>query len=224
MLLKLLAQLVPFLLFQGAVLFGAAGTLDWPQGWALMIEFSALCLAISLWLWRTDPGLLAERMGGIAQEKQPTSDRLLMIGIMVGWIGWCVAMGLEARWYGPRLPLLSEVLGGVLLALGYGTVAVVFRTNSFAAPVVKIQDERGQRVIDTGPYAWVRHPMYTGGLLIFLAFPLMLGSLWGLALVPLFVAALILRTMIEERTLRVALAGYNDYAARVRWRYLPYVF
>ncbi|MBV9420061.1 MAG: isoprenylcysteine carboxylmethyltransferase family protein [Alphaproteobacteria bacterium] len=147
-----------------------------------------------------------------------------MIAIMIGWIGWCVAMGLEARWYGPRLPLPAQVLGGVLLALGYGTVAVVFRTNSFAAPVVKIQDERGQRVIDTGPYAWVRHPMYTGGLLIFLAFPLMLGSLWGLALVPLFVAALILRTMIEERTLRVALAGYNDYAARVRWRYLPYVF
>ncbi len=224
MLLKLLAQITVWLLFQGALLFAAAGTLDWPQGWALIGEFGALCIAISLWLLKADPGLLAERMGGINQKAQARGDRVLMLAILALWLGWCVLMGLDARWHGSRLPFWAEVLGGIALAAGFAVIAAVFRANSFAAPVVKIQSERGQRVIDSGPYALVRHPMYTGGILVFIAFPLMLGSLWGLAGVPLLVAAIVARTLLEEGTLRAQLAGYSDYAARVRWRYLPYVW
>lgn len=224
MLLKLLAQITVWLLFQGALLFAAAGTLNWPQGWALIGEFGALCVAISLWLLKTDPGLLAERMGGINQKAQATSDRVLMSAILLLWLSWCVLMGLDARWHGSRLPLWAEVLGGVALAAGFAAIAVVFRANTFAAPVVKLQSERGQHVIDSGPYALVRHPMYTGGILVFIAFPLMLGSLWGLAGVPLLVAAIVARTLLEERTLRAQLAGYSDYTVRVRWRLVPYLW
>jgi protein-S-isoprenylcysteine O-methyltransferase Ste14 len=97
----------------------------------------------------------------------------------------------------------------------------VFRTNSFAAPVVKVQTERHHHVISTGPYALVRHPMYASVMLFFIGAPLTLGSWWGLAFVPVFFAMFAFRTGIEERTLRAGLSGYADYAARVRYRLVP---
>lgn len=100
----------------------------------------------------------------------------------------------------------------------------VFRENSFAAPVVKLQAERAQRVISTGPYAHVRHPMYSGMMLFFAGVPLLLGSWWGLAMTPLFLALFAVRIRIEERTLREGLPDYADYAARVRYRLLPGVW
>jgi len=100
----------------------------------------------------------------------------------------------------------------------------VFRENSFAAPVVKIQDERNQKVVTTGPYRFVRHPMYAGGLFYFFALPFMFGSWLGLAVVPIFIALLLARIPIEERMLRNDLAGYDAYAARVRYRLVPGVW
>jgi protein-S-isoprenylcysteine O-methyltransferase Ste14 len=97
----------------------------------------------------------------------------------------------------------------------------VFRENSFAAPVVKVQAERGHHVIDTGPYAWVRHPMYSGVSLFFVGAPLLIGSWWGAAVAPLFVVLFAIRVRIEERTLMAGLPGYADYVARVRYRLLP---
>jgi len=224
MLLKLLVQITLWLIFQGALFFVAAGTLNWPQGWAFIIEFGLLCVGISLWLLKTDPGLLAERMGGINQKDQVGSDRIVMGAIMLFWCLWCVIMGLDARWHGSRLPLWLEVFGGMSLAAGFAVIMVVFRSNSFAAPVVKIQEDRGQHLIDTGPYALVRHPMYVGGVLVFLGIPLMLGSLWGLALIPVLIGAVVARMLVEEHTLVRDLAGYGDYMARVRWRLVPYLW
>jgi len=224
MLLKLLVQLTLFLIFQGGLFFVAAGTLNWPQGWAFIIEFGLLCVAISLWLLKTDPGLLAERMGGINQKDQAGADRIVMGAIMLFWFSWCIIMGLDARWHGSRLPLWLQVFGGMSLAAGFAVIAVVFRSNSFAAPVVKIQQDRGQHLIDTGPYALVRHPMYVGGMLVFLGIPLMLGSLWGLALIPVLIGAVVARMLVEEHTLVRDLAGYGDYMARVRWRLVPYLW
>jgi protein-S-isoprenylcysteine O-methyltransferase Ste14 len=97
----------------------------------------------------------------------------------------------------------------------------VMHSNSFAAPVVKVQAERGHRVIDTGPYAHVRHPMYSGTVLFFFGTPLLLGSWWGVILAPLFVVLFAIRAGIEERTLLAGLPGYADYTARVRYRLVP---
>lgn len=224
MLMRLLTQITLWLIFQGALFFVAAGTLNWPQGWAFIIEFGVLCIGISLWLLKTDPGLLAERMGGINQKDQAGADRIVMGAIMLFWCLWCVIMGLDARWHGSRLPLWLEVFGGMALAGGFAVIMVVFRSNSFAAPVVKIQQDRGQHLIDTGPYALVRHPMYVGGILVFLGIPLMLGSLWGLMLIPVLIAAVVARMLVEEHTLVRDLTGYGDYMARVRWRLVPYLW
>jgi protein-S-isoprenylcysteine O-methyltransferase Ste14 len=114
--------------------------------------------------------------------------------------------------------------GAGLIALGFLVVLRTFRENSFAAPVIKIQEERGHKVIDTGPYALVRHPMYAGAFLYLLGTPLVLGSRVGLALLPFVMGLLIVRIRIEEAALRKGLPGYNEYTMRVRYRLLPRIW
>lgn len=207
------------------LLFVPAGTLDWPAAWAFLGEFVIGGAAITAWLAWRDPALLKERMGGAFQEGQSAADKLFMGVIVIVWYSWIVLMALDAkRWHLSHLPDTLRVLGGALIPLGFLIVWRVFRANSFAAPVVRIQNERGQHVIDTGPYALVRHPMYAGAILYMLGMPLLLGSWLGLAVLPLIVLALVVRIFIEESVLRKGIPGYDDYAARVRWRLLPGVW
>jgi protein-S-isoprenylcysteine O-methyltransferase Ste14 len=209
----------------GALLFASAGTLDWVHGWVFLAEFVAGAAAITVWLARHDPGLLKERMSGAIQKGQAFWDRVFMSFMLVFWYGWLVLMGLDAkRWHLSHMPVALNVAGAVLIPVGYYAVWRVFRANSFAAPVIRIQDERGQHVIDTGPYAIVRHPMYACAMLYLLGMPLLLGSWLGLAVVPVFLAALCARIFIEEATLRSGIAGYDEYAARVRYRLIPGVW
>ena len=222
---KVLAQIAALLVAFAAILFGAAGTWDWPSAWAFLALFGALSVALSLWLARADPALLAERMKSPIQRDQKPWDRVFLGTLSVVYVGWLVLMALDARrldW--SHAPLAVQVAGALLTVVSYAGIAWVFRTNSFAAPVIKMQAERNQRVIDTGPYAAVRHPMYAFGLLQFVGMPLMLGSWWGLAAIPPMIAALAFRTLGEERMLKAELAGYEDYARRVRWRFAPGVW
>jgi protein-S-isoprenylcysteine O-methyltransferase Ste14 len=123
-----------------------------------------------------------------------------------------------------HMPLWLQVLGAVAIAVSMYIMFLIMRTNSFAAPVVKIQAERGHRVVSDGPYAVVRHPMYGGTLLLIAGIPLLLGSWLGLAFAPLIVLLFAVRAVMEERTLMAELPGYTDYAARVRYRLIPGVW
>lgn len=222
---KVLAQIAAMLIVFAAILFGVAGTWDWPSAWAFLALFGALSAALSLWLARADPALLAERMKSPIQRDQKPWDRVFLGVLMVVYVGWLVLMALDARrWGWSHAPLAVQVIGALLTVASFAGVAWVFRTNSFAAPVIKMQAERNQKVIDTGPYAVVRHPMYGFGLLQFVGVPLMLGSWWGLAALPPMVVAVMFRTLGEERMLKTELAGYEDYARRVRWRFAPGVW
>nr|MEA2798525.1 hypothetical protein [Phenylobacterium sp.] len=219
---KVLVQIALMLIVFAAILFGAAGTLDWPSGWAFLGLFGVLGVSISLWLAKADPDLLAERMKSPIQRGQKPWDRLFLGGLSVVYFAWLALMGLDARrmaW--SDVPLWVQVLGALLVVFSYLGIAWVFRVNSFAAPVIKMQADRHQTVISTGPYAFVRHPMYAFALWQFIGMPLMLGSWWGLAVVPPLIAAIALRTLGEERMLKAELAGYAAYARRVRWRYAP---
>jgi len=198
-----------------------AGTLDWPAAWGFLAETGGLSLALGLWLGRHDPALLAERLGSPFQRTQKSWDKIFIAVLMVLYLGWLVLMGLDARWGISRVPLWLQALGALNVALSTYVTFLTFRENSYAAPVVKIQRERGHRVVSTGPYAHVRHPMYAGGLLMFVGMPLQLGSWLGLAAVALLLPLLAFRVVMEERTLAAELAGYRDYAERVRWRLLP---
>ena len=216
---------VLWILFMGVLLFGSAGTLDWPGAWIFMAEFIVAGLAVILWLARHDPGLLKERMRGPFQRGQAFWDKPFMAIIMVVWYGWLVLMALEAkRWELSHMPGGLIAAGALLIAIGYLIVWLTFRENSFAAPVIKIQAERGQRVISTGPYGIVRHPMYAGAILYMLGMPFVLGSWLGLLVLPLVLGALAVRIFIEEAALRKGLPGYGDYAARVRYRLVPGVW
>jgi protein-S-isoprenylcysteine O-methyltransferase Ste14 len=177
-----------------------------------------------LWLVRTDPALLAERMRPMMQDDQPAADKKFMLAFGAAALIWFVAIVLDRRNHASEVPVALQALGWAMLVFSSGFILWVMRANSFAAPVIKLQTERGHRVISTGPYAWVRHPMYSGTVLFFVGMPLLLGSWWGVALSPLFIVLFAIRAGIEERALLAGLPGYADYAARVRYRLLPGVW
>ncbi|MEN3349085.1 MAG: hypothetical protein V7632_2720 [Bradyrhizobium sp.] len=221
MIAKLLLQNTLFVIGMGALLFAAAGTRHWPGAWTYLIASAVIGAACGLWLARVDPALLAERMRLTGREAQPAADKVFMLVLIVVIVLWFVAMGLDRRFGGAHAGGAAMLLGLVLYLVSMALIMWVFRTNSFAAPVVKVQAERDHRVISSGPYALVRHPMYASIMLFFVGVPLLLGSWWGLAFAPLFFVLFAIRTGIEERTLLAGLTGYADYAARVRYRLVP---
>lgn len=225
MIAKLVISTVGLIAVIGGFLFVSAGTVDWPAAWGFLAEMGALNLAVGFWLAWHDPALLAERLGSPFQRAQKAWDKVFMSAVMVLYFAWVALNGLDARWKLSWMPLWLQVLGAIGVAVSMYIVFLTFRENTFAAPVVKIQRERGQTVIDTGPYAYVRHPMYVGGILMFLTMPLQLGSWLGIAGALLLVLpGLAFRIVMEERTLTAELEGYRDYAARVRWRLIPGVW
>jgi protein-S-isoprenylcysteine O-methyltransferase Ste14 len=207
----------------GAVMFVAAGTFHWPGGWAYLALMGLLSFAAGFWLAGRDPALLAQRLGAVVQKDQPLADKIFTPALFGLFFVWMVFMALDAVRFGwSHAPVWAQGLGGLLTISTFAVAAWVFRENSFAAPVVKIQ--AGQTVISTGPYALVRHPMYAGAIPYFFGVPLLLGSFWGLAFAPVWIAGLAVRALIEEKTLRAELSGYDAYAARVRYRLVPGVW
>ncbi|MCC8938732.1 hypothetical protein CI1B_68060 [Bradyrhizobium ivorense] len=221
MIAKLLLQNTFFVIGMGALLFATAGTLHWPGAWTYLIASAVIGPACGLWLARIDPALLAERMRLTGREAQPAADKVFMLALIIVVVLWFIAMGLERRSGGADAGVALMLPGLALYLLSMALIMWVFRTNSFAVPVVKLQAERDHRVISTGPYALIRHPMYASIMLFFVGVPLLLGSWWGLLFTPLFFVLFAIRTAIEERTLLAGLKGYADYAARVRYRLVP---
>ncbi len=209
----------------GALLFGGAGTFDWPAGWAFMILFFVLGALMSLWMIRHSPDLINARLKPLVQKGQPLWDRVLMIPFVVLFFGWMVLIGLDAvRFHWSTVPVWVQVVGGVILVVGLWISFLAMRANRFAIAVVRVQEERGHTVISTGPYAIVRHPLYSGALIYMPAMALMLGSWWGLATSVVLAGMLILRTFMEDRVLQRGLEGYQEYTQRVRYRLVPFVW
>lgn len=202
------------------------GTLGWPRAWALVAVFGVAAAASMAWLARTSPDLLAARFTPPIQRGQPRADRIAVLVFLVAFAGALRFIPYDVfvlRWLPPPGPAVAAA-GLAVVVAGWSVVATAMHANAFAIPVVKSQEDRGQRVVDSGPYALVRHPMYAGIALVMLGMPLWLGSTAGalVALVP--IAILAVRIGIEERFLRAELAGYDAYAARVRARLVPGVW
>jgi protein-S-isoprenylcysteine O-methyltransferase Ste14 len=221
MIAKLILQTLLYIAGMGALLFVSAGSLHWPAAWMFLAAMAALGLGSGVWLAKTDPALLAERMRPMMQDGQPAADKKLMLAFGCTALIWFIVIGLDARYHASDVPMALQALGLAMLVASAGYIMWVMRENSFAAPVVKVQTGRGHRVIDTGPYAHVRHPMYSGTVLFFIGAPLLLGSWWGAIMAPLFVGLFAIRAGIEERALLTGLPGYADYTARVRYRLVP---
>jgi protein-S-isoprenylcysteine O-methyltransferase Ste14 len=221
MIAKLLLQNSIFVVALGALLFASAGTLDWSAAWVFLVVSAIIGPACGLWLAKTDPALLAERLRPTFQADQPAADKKFMLTFVVATLIWLVAIGLDRRAQASDVPLPLQALGLAMYLLSTAFIMWVFRENSFAAPVVKVQAERHHRVVSSGPYAFVRHPMYSGIMLFFFGVPLLLGSWWGVAIAPVFAILFAIRARIEERALVEGLPDYADYAARVRYRLVP---
>ena len=225
MIVRLIVQTFIWFGTMAILLFLAAGTLAWPGAWAYLILMIVLSFTLGIDLARRDPGLLQERMGSPLQRDQPAADKVLLIMLLLFIFAWLVLMGLDAkRFVWSSVPALVQVLGAFITLWSIWFCYRTMRENSFAAPVVKLQRERGQTVISTGPYAFVRHPMYFGAAFYFIGVALLLGSWWGVIFAFVLIGLLCVRIPIEEKALRAGLEGYEDYAARVRYRLIPHVW
>ena len=206
----------------GALLFGAAGTIRWWQGWVYLAIFAIASALTTLDLVQRDPALLERRMhGGPAAEKEPT-QRVIMLFASLAFIALLVVPALDRRLGWSDVPLWVIVLGDVLVEAGFFIVARVYRENSYTAATIGV--EAGQTVISTGPYAKVRHPMYSGALLYMFGTSPALGSYWGLLAFTVMLASLTWRLHDEERILVRELPGYAEYRNRVRYRLVPHVW
>jgi protein-S-isoprenylcysteine O-methyltransferase Ste14 len=190
-----------------ALLFVPAGTLLYWQGWAFA--------------WY-DPALLRRRMrAGPSQEQEPV-QRVVIRLVTLGFILLIVVPALDHRFGWSRAPWTMAVAGDLLVAFGFFCFYLVLRVNSFAASTVRV--EEGQHVVSTGPYAFVRHPMYTGAFVLLIGIPLALASWWGLLVVPFFVPVFVVRLLNEEGVLARELPGYAAYQQQVRYRLIPFVW
>jgi protein-S-isoprenylcysteine O-methyltransferase Ste14 len=224
MLRRIVIQTVVWFSVQAVILLGAAGDWTWPQGWTYLLEVLALSGATTLGLMKTDPELLKARMSSPLKRNQRPKDRAIMMVFFVAYVGWFVLIGLDHRFMWTGTSLLVQILGAALIGAGLVLVWETFRANTFATTQVRVQIERAQTVVDSGPYRYIRHPMYAGMTLFVIGTALMLGSLWALAATVVLFVLLGMRTLGEEQVLKQDLAGYTEYMTKTPWRIVPGVW
>lgn len=206
-----------------ALLFVPAGTLKWPEAWILLLFYFTAVSGVLIWMKIKAPGLLKERM---SRKKDVKSwDKTIMTAYSFLLIILLAVPGLDAVRFGwSEVPLVIKALGfiGYIPALSFAFWAM--KENAYSSDVVRIQEDRGHTVCTTGPYRFVRHPMYVGVILFVLCFPLSLGSLYSFIPASLIIVLFIIRTSLEDKTLLEELPGYKEYAQKVRYRLLPGVW
>jgi protein-S-isoprenylcysteine O-methyltransferase Ste14 len=203
----------------GVALFWSAGRIDWWPAWGAIAVMLAYMTVMGIIL-RFSPDLLAERLSPPKEAK--TWDTIILVIVRLTTLGRYITAGLDQRygWTG-GFPLAVQITALIVCALGYSLFVWASASNAFFSQVVRIQSERGHTVATGGPYHYVRHPAYVGGILYELAVSVLLASWWALIASGLSAILLILRTALEDRTLQAELTGYADYARQVRYRLLP---
>lgn len=221
--LKDTVRIIATIIFLLAILFVPAGTLNWPEAWLLLVLYFFTVGGCLIWLKKNDPELLKERRS--VRKDVKSWDKKIILIYTITLIIMLALAGLDAvrfRW--SRVPLVWKAIGyiGFVPAVTLGFWA--FKQNTYLAQYVRIQKDRGHRVITTGPYEYVRHPMYVGIILFILCSPLVLGSLYSFIPALIIVILFIIRTSLEDKTLQEELEGYQEYAKRVRYKLIPGIF
>jgi protein-S-isoprenylcysteine O-methyltransferase Ste14 len=219
---KAFVGLLQLLIVMALMIFIPAWTLDYRQAWIFLALFFASVLAITLYLVKNDPKLLERRVKAGPGAEHEKSQNIIQALAALAFVAMFVVSALDHRYAWSRLPPYVTALGDIMVVLGLYFVFLVFKENSFASGTIEVGAE--QRVIASGPYALVRHPMYIGALVMLMGVPLALGSFWGLlALIPMTLV-LVARLLDEEKFLAKNLAGYSEYQARVRHRLIPLIW
>ncbi len=206
-------------------LFLSAGTFRWVAGWCFLILFFGFFVVMSLWLYKHDPGLLQERMTGLGKQNQVLWDKVFMILISIIFIAWLILMQLDAvRFQWSHMPAWLQACGAIILVVSFYLFYLVYRENPYLSPAVRIQNERGQKVISSGLYHFIRHPFYAAFIPFFIGVALLLGSRYGILFGLLFVILIGIRATKEEKLLLKELQGYESYMAKVKYRFIPYIW
>ena len=203
----------------GIVLFVPAGTLDYWQAWAYMAILFVPASFVVMYFLKKDPEFLERRLR--TKEKEARQGAIIAMATVVFIIGFLIP-GLDYRFGWSEIPLEIVLAADVFVFLGYGLIFLVFKENSYAGRTVQV--DKGQKVISTGPYSFVRHPMYVGTLIMYLATPIALGSYIAAPLFLLLIPAIVLRILNEEEVLRRDLPGYKEYCKKTRYRLVPFIW
>jgi protein-S-isoprenylcysteine O-methyltransferase Ste14 len=215
-------SLVVLTVVMGLLLFIPAGTIHYWQAWVYLLIFMGASLLTTLYLMKKDPALLNRRMrGGPTAEKRRT-QKLIMLCTSICFIALLVVPALDHRFRWSAMPLSCVIVGDVLVGIGFYFIFIVYKENTFTSATIEVAE--GQKVISTGPYAIVRHPMYASALLYLVGTPLALGSFWDLLALSAMIPFLIWRLYDEESFLAVNLPGYTEYQKKVRHRLIPFIW
>lgn len=219
---KTLLSLVALTVAMGLLLFVPAGTLEYREAWVYLAIFIGASLLISLYLLQKDPALLQRRMRGGPTAEKETTQKIIMLFASIGFIALLVVPALDYRFHWSAVPVPVEIAGDLLVAIGFYFIFLVYKENSFTSATIEVAEN--QKVISTGPYALVRHPMYASASLYLIGTPLALGSYWGLLVLVGMMPLLIWRLFDEERLLANHLPGYREYQKKVQHRLVPYIW
>ncbi len=216
---KALIILLSGILIIGCCLFIPAGTLSYWNGWLFLISIFIPVIIVLIYLLINDPGLLAKRLK--TKEKVKEQRLIQKIGIIPVLTGFLLP-GFDFRFKWSNVPVWLVVIGVILIILGYVLFIIVIRQNSYASRVIEIQ--QNQKVIDTGLYSVIRHPMYLAGIIIMLFSPVILGSFYAVIPMIFYAIIIIFRIYNEEEVLKKGLEGYNEYLKKVKFRLIPFVW
>jgi protein-S-isoprenylcysteine O-methyltransferase Ste14 len=203
-----------------ALIFIAAGTIRWPRFWFFLGFYVISTSAFMIWLKKRDPGLLKERMT-VKKDVKKWDKNIIRVYTALLFLMFIVAPLDAIRFRWSRVPSTVQWLAFAGIVMSWGVVFWAFRENAFLSGFVRIQTDRGHTVCSSGPYRMIRHPMYLAVIISVLCLPIFLGSLYSLIPAALVAALFVLRTSLEDQTLRKELPGYDEYAGKVRWRLLP---
>ncbi|MBV9712685.1 MAG: isoprenylcysteine carboxylmethyltransferase family protein [Ktedonobacteraceae bacterium] len=222
LLLQTLAAFVGGALLLGLLLFLPAGTFNYWQAWVFIVVFMITMSVFGVYFSITDPALVERRKHAGPAAEQSMLQKIVITILFVGLAALPVLSALDHRFGWSQVPWPVSWIGDALLVLSFIMFYFVFRVNSYGAS--NIQVEQDQKVISTGPYAFVRHPMYDGSIVMVLSIPLALGSWWALVLLIIIMAMLVIRILDEEKVLAKDLPGYIEYGQKVRYRLVPYLW
>ena len=222
LLIRSLAGLVFLLVVIALALFIPAGSLAYWQAWVFLAVFGVCVLLITIYLFRYDQGLLSRRtQAGPVAETNP-AQKIIQSFASLFFILLIIVPGLDYRFHWSNLPPAVVVFSDLMVVLGLYSVFLVFRANSYASGTIEVAEQ--QKVVTTGPYSLVRHPMYAGALLMLVFMPLALGSWISVVFVVPMIFVLAARLLDEEKVLKTSLAGYEAYCQKVRYHLVPFIW
>ena len=218
---KLIARFVLGLVVIGAILFGTAGTFDWPEAWIYIVIQFGWSITLSVFLWNHDIDLLKDRMK-FTKKSAKGWDKVMTFVSIPFYIPYLVLPGLDAvRYQWSHVPVWAKAVSFIVLVALFLWITWIMKVNTYLSRFVEIQEDRGHKVITTGPYRFVRHPMYISAMILMIALPIALGSLYALIPMAFIIVFIIVRKYLEDKTLHRELEGYVEYAQKTKYRLLP---